>query len=323
MMLISRTLRAVLMGLALLACTASWSHAVARWPDKPVTLIVPYAPGGGTDIVSRLVAQKLSERWGQSVVVENRPGANGVIGSSHVAKAAPDGYTLLMVVGSHAINPVLMKNLPYDTTRGFTPITRLAISPMVLVVANASPYKTLTDLVDAARREPLGVGYSEGQTRLTGELLRQVGKLKTTPVPYKGGAQIMVDVIGGHVISGFTSVLTALPHVNAGNLRVIGVAADDRMPIFPNAMTFKEAGLQGVESLNWYGLFGPAGMSAATVEQIHRDLREVTADPALAKQMRDQGATVVLTPPDAFRAFLAGETRKWAQVAQRGGIQPE
>jgi tripartite-type tricarboxylate transporter receptor subunit TctC len=311
--------------LGAMACTAALAsgHAAAKWPEKTDTLVVPYAPGGGTDIVSRLVAQKLSERWGQSVVVDNRPGANGVIGSSHVHKSAPDGYTLLMVVGSHAINPVLMKSLPYDTVRGFSPITRLAISPMVLVVSKSNPAKSLTDLVSAARSQPLGIGYSEGQTRLTGELLRQAGNLKTIPVSYKGGAQIMVDVIGGHVGAGFTSVLTALPHVQSGNLRVIGVAADQRMSLFPDAMTFKEAGLDGVESLNWYGLFGPAGMSPAIVEQIHHDLQQVTQDPALAKQMKDQGATIVLTPPTEFRAFLDKETRKWADVAKRGGIQPE
>lgn len=316
-------IRVALLALTMLLGALPWQAAQAKWPDKPVTLIVPYAPGGGTDIVSRLMAQKLSELWGQSVVVENRPGANGVIGSSHVAKASADGYTLLMVVGSHAINPVLMKSMPYDTTQAFTPITRLAISPMVLVVSKKSPYKSLKDLVEAARTKPLGVGYSEGQTRLTGELFRQIGHLQTVSVPYKGGSQIMVDVIGGHVEMGFTSVLTALPHVQGGNLRVIGVAADERMSIFPDAMTFKEAGLTGVESLNWYGLFGPAGMPASVVTQINTDLRRVTSDPAVAKQMQDQGAVVVLTPPKEFGKFLGSETQKWASVAQRGGIRPE
>lgn len=311
------------LSLALLGGALPAHAAPGKWPDKPVTLIVPYAPGGGTDIVSRLVAQKLSELWGQSVVVENRPGANGVIGTSHVAKSSADGYTLMMVVGSHAINPVLMKSMPYDTNAAFTPITRLAISPMVLVVSKKSPYKTLSDLVHAARKQPLGVGYSEGQTRLTGELFRQIGQLQTVSVPYKGGSQIMVDVIGGHLDMGFTSVLTAMPHVVGGNLRVIGVAADERMSIFPDAMTFKEAGLGGVESLNWYGLFGPAGLSPQVVSQINADLRRVTSDPAVAKQMQDQGASVVLTPPAQFGQFLTAETRKWAAVAQRGGIQPE
>ena len=294
-----------------------------KFPSKPVTLVVPYSAGGGTDIVGRLMAQRLSELWGQSVVVDNRTGANGVIGSSHVAKAAPDGYTLLLVVGSHAINPVLMKSLPYDTVKAFTPITNIATSPMVLVVASDGPYKNLPDLVRAAREREIAIGYSEGQTRLTGEMIRQAGQLRTTGVPYKGGAPIMVDIIGGHLPAGVTSVLTALPHIHSGKLRVVGVAAEQRMGIFPDAMTFQEAGLQGVQSLNWYGLFGPAGMPAPVVERIHRDLRQVSADPAVVRQMHDQGADLVLTAPAQFRRFVEEETHKWAQVAQRGGIRPE
>ena len=294
-----------------------------RWPAKPVTIVVPYSPGGGTDIVARIVAQRLSEHWGVSVVVDNRSGANGVIGSQHVAKQPPDGLTLLMVVGSHAINPVLMKALPYDTPRAFTPITRLADSPMVLVVSAKAPYKDLRELIEAARKEPMAVGYSEGQTRLTGELMRQAAQLKTEGVPYKGGAPIMVDIIGGHLPMGVTSVLTALPHVQSGSLRVIGVAAAERMPLFPDAMTFRELGYAQVESLSWYGLFGPAGLPAALVAQINADLRRITADPALQKQLTAQGAQVVLTPPEEFARFLQAETGKWAQVAQRGGIQPE
>ncbi len=294
-----------------------------KFPSKPVTIVVPYSAGGGTDIVGRLMAQRLSEVWGQSVVVDNRTGANGVIGSSYVAKAAPDGHTLLLVVGSHAINPVLMKSLPYDTAKAFTPVTNIANSPMVLVVAADGPYKQLPDLLKVARDKEVAVGYSEGQTRLTGELIRQSGNLQITGVPYKGGAPIMVDIIGGHLPAGVTSVLTALPHIHSGKLRVVGVAAEQRMGIFPEAMTFKEAGLAGVQSLNWYGMFGPAGLPDAVVERINQDLRKVAADPAVTKQMQDQGASIVLTPPAEFRRFVEGETRKWAQVAQRGGISAE
>lgn len=318
------TLRRALLcaGAALLAAPLAHAQTPAAWPTKPVTLIVPYSAGGGTDIVARNVAQRLSELWGQSVVVDNRTGANGVIGSSLVAKAPADGYTLMMVVGSHAINPVLMKSMPYDTSKAFTPITRLADSPSVLVVSAKGPYKNLNDLLAAAKKEELAYGYSEGQTRLTGELIRQAGGLKMTGVPYKGGAPIMVDIIGGHLPMGVTSVLTALPHVQAGNLRVVGVAAGERMPLFPEAMTFKEVGLE-VDSLSWYGLFGPAGLSPDIVAQINRDLRKVTSDPALAKQLQSQGAHVVLTPPQEFSQFLAKETAKWSQVAQRGGIKAE
>ena len=315
-----------------LAALAAWGAAPfvpafasesKPYPAKPVTIVVPYSAGGGTDIVGRLMAQRLTEIWGQSVIVDNRTGANGVIGSSYVAKAAPDGYTLLLVVGSHAINPVLMKSLPYDTLKAFTPVTNIATSPMVLVVAANGPYKKLPDLLDAARKEDIAVGYSEGQTRLTGELIRQSGKLKLTGVPYKGGAPIMVDIIGGHLPAGVTSVLTALPHIQSGKLRVVGVAAEQRMSIFPEAMTFQEAGLKGVESLNWYGMFGPAGLPESVIARINEDLRKIAADPAVAKQMHDQGADIVMTPPRQFRGFLESETQKWAQVAQRGGIQPE
>lgn len=318
--------RQMLAGLASLAAVGTAGTAFAqgaKYPSKAVTLVVPYSAGGGTDIVGRLMAQRLSELWGQSVVVDNRTGANGVIGSSTVARSAPDGHTLLLVVGSHAVNPVLMKSLPYDTDKAFTPITNIANSPSVLVVQANGPYKTLADLLAAARKEELGCGYSEGQTRLTGELIRQVGNLKLTGVPYKGGAPIMVDIIGGHLPMGVTSVLTALPHVRSGALRVVGVAADRRMPLFPDAMTFKEAGLNGVESLSWYGLFGPAGLPAPIVAQINQDLKKVAADPVVQKQMHDQGADITLTPPAEFRTFLASETKKWSLVAQRGGITAE
>ncbi len=318
------TRRTALAALAAMASAGAWAQApAAKFPTKPVTLVVPYSAGGGTDIVGRLMAQRLSDLWGQSVVVDNRTGANGVIGSNFVARAPADGHTLLLVVGSHAVNPVLMKSLPYDTDKAFTPITNIANSPSVLVVQANGPYKTLRDVIEAARKEPLGVGYSEGQTRLTGEMIRQAGKLQSTGVPYKGGAPIMVDIIGGHLPMGVTSVLTALPHVRSGALRVVGVADTQRMALFPDAMTFKEAGLDGVESLSWYGLFGPAGLPAPIVAQINQDLKKVAADPAVLKQMEDQGAHITLTPPAEFRSFLAAETKKWTQVAQRGGIRAE
>lgn len=316
--------RTALAALASMAATGAWAQGPAgKYPSKPVTLVVPYSAGGGTDIVGRLMAQRLSDLWGQSVVVDNRTGANGVIGSNFVSRAPADGHMLLLVVGSHAVNPVLMKSLPYDTDKAFTPITNIANSPSVLVVQAAGPYKTLRDVLEAARKEPLGVGYSEGQTRLTGEMIRQAGKLQTTGVPYKGGAPIMVDIIGGHLPMGVTSVLTALPHVRSGALRVVGVADTKRMALFPDAMTFKEAGLDGVESLSWYGLFGPAGLPAPIVAQLNEDLKKVAADPAVKKQMEEQGAHVTLTPPAEFRSFLAAETKKWTLVAQRGGITAE
>lgn len=321
-----KTLAAVASALvigSLLSGPVNAQAPAAKFPTKGVTLVVPYSAGGGTDAIGRLMAQRLSELWGHSVVVENRTGANGAIGSNSVARASADGHTLLLVVGSHAVNPVLMKSLPYDTDKAFTPITNIASSPAVLVVAGNGPYKTLPDLVAAARKQELGIGYSEGQTRLTGELIKQAGKLQTVGVAYKGGAPMIVDVIGGHLPMGVTSVVSALPHVRSGALRVIGVADAKRMGLFPDALTFKEAGLDGVESLNWYGLFAPAGMAPSLVEQLNQDLKKVAADPAVMKQMESQGANMILTPPNEFRAFLASELKKWALVAKRSGITPE
>lgn len=302
---------------------AAWGQGAAKYPSKAVTLVIPYSPGGGTDVVGRLFAQKLSELWGQPVLVDNRTGANGVIGSNLVAHAPADGQTLLLVVGSHAVNPVLMKSLPYETDKAFTPITNVASSPSVLVVRADGPYKTLPDLVAAARKEELAIGYSEGQSRLTGEVIKHAGKLKMVGVPYKGGAPMLVDIIGGHLPMGVTSVVSAMPHVRSGALRVIGVADSRRLGLFPDAMTFKEAGLEGVESLNWYGLFGPAGLPAAIVEQINKDLKKVAADPAVVKRMESQGAAITLTPPAEFRTFLGSELAKWKRVAQQSGIAPE
>ncbi|MCZ2496366.1 tripartite tricarboxylate transporter substrate binding protein [Xylophilus sp. Kf1] len=305
------------------AAQAAGAPEAPRFPRKPVTLVVPYSAGGGTDIVGRLLAQKLGDRWGQSVLVDNRTGANGVIGSALVAKAAPDGYTLLLVVGSHAVNPALMKSIPYDTVAAFSSITNVAVSPMVLVVSAKGPYKNLPELLAAARKDELGVGNSEGQTRLTGELVRQAAGLRTVEVAYKGGAPMMVDIIGGHLPMGYTSVLTALPHVQAGNMRVVGVAGRERIAVFPDAMTFAEAGVPGVESLSWYGMFGPAGMPAPLVEQIGHDLRAACADPAVVAQLRDQGAQLLLGSPAELDRFVRAEAAKWAAVAQRGGIRPE
>lgn len=320
-----RSAIAALVSMAALTGLGTWAKpaAAAKYPAKMVTLVVPYSAGGGTDIVGRLMAQKLGDIWGQSVVVDNRTGANGVIGSNVVSRAPADGHTLLLVVGSHAVNPVLMKSLPYDTNKAFTPITNIASSPSVLVVQANGPYQTLSDVLEAARKEPLGIGYSEGQTRLTGEMIRQAGQLQAMGVPYKGGAPMMVDIIGGHLPMGVTSVLTALPHVRSGALRVVGVADSQRMALFPDAMTFQEAGLEGVESLSWYGLFGPADLPDSIVTQINQDLRQVAADPAVMKQMDEQGAQVTLMPPEEFRRFLEAETKKWSAVAQRGGITPE
>lgn len=313
-----------LMAAALLASSASTS-AMAKdvWPQKPVTLVVPYAPGGGTDIIARLIGAKLSEIWGQNVIVENKSGANGIIGSNDIARSRPDGYKIMLVVGSHIINPVLTKSMPFNTDEDFTPITRLAVSPLVLVVPAEGKFKDLDTFLKLAKDDTTAIGYSEGQTQLTVELIRQATGAKISSIPYRGGSPLMVDIIGGHVASGVTSVLTSLPHVQSGKLKVIGIADKNRLSVFPDAKTFTEAGFDAVESLSWYGLFGPKGMPEDVVAQINTSLLTATQDPTIAKQLADQGATVVLDTPAQFQDYLNKEKQKWTKVAQQGGIEAQ
>ena len=307
----------------LLTGTGAIAAETAAWPTKPVTLMVPYAGGGGTDILARLVGSKLAEIWGQSVIVENKAGANGVIGSAEIARSAPDGYKVMLVVGSHVINSILTKSVPFDSLTDFTPITLLAASPMVLVVQKDGKFPDLETFIKKGKQAPISVGYSEGATQLTGELIRQKAGIQVVPVPYKGGAPLMIDIIGGHVDSGVTSVLTALPHVKSGKLMVIGTTADKKLEMYPNAVTFKQAGYPQVEALSWYGLFGPKGMPEDVVRKFHDSLIKATQDPTIAKQLEEQGATVSLNSQADFIKFLEGEKIKWAEVAKAGNIQQE
>lgn len=305
------------------ASSVTYAANEVTWPTKPVTLMVPYAPGGGTDIIARLVGSKLSEVWGQTVIVENKAGANGAIGSADIAKSSPDGYKIMLVVGSHIINPILTKSVPYDTDKDFTPITLIAASPSVLVVQRDGKFPNLEAFIAAGKKSDVSVGYSEGQTQLTGELIKQKAGIHLVAVPYKGGSPLMVDIIGGHVEAGVTSVLTALPHVKSGKLMVIGIADEKKLPVFPEAITFKQAGYPEVQSLSWYGLFGPKGMPVEIVNKIKEGLVKATQDPAIARQLDEQGATVILNSQAEFKAFLEGEKIKWAEVARKGNIQAQ
>jgi tripartite-type tricarboxylate transporter receptor subunit TctC len=316
-------LAAVAASLLMTSTAVNAADAASTWPTKPVTLMVPYAGGGGTDILARLVGSKLAEIWGQSVIVENKAGANGVIGSAEIARSAPDGYKVMLVVGSHVINPILTKTVPFDSLKDFTPITLLAASPMVLVVQKDGKFPNLETFIKKGKEASITVGYSEGATQLTGELIRQKAGIKVVPVPYKGGSPLMIDIIGGHVDSGVTSVLTALPHVKSGKLDVIGTTADKRLEMYPNGETFKQAGYPEVEALSWYGLFGPKGMPEEVVRKFHESLVKATQDPAIAKQLAEQGATIYLNSQADFIKFLEGEKIKWANVAKAGNIQPE
>jgi tripartite-type tricarboxylate transporter receptor subunit TctC len=312
---------AACLALALVPCAAS----AQAYPAKGVRIMVPYAPGGGTDILARLFAQKLSESWGQSVVVENRAGANGVIGSEVIARSPPDGYNLVLVVAAHVINASLYAKMPFDVIKDFTPVTLVAASPWVVVVNPSVPAKNIRELIALAKAQPgkLSFGSSEPSSRLAGEMFKSLAGIDLLHVPYKGGSQIMTDMLGGHVQVGFTSVLTVLQHYKTGNLRVLGVSGRKRSPSMPDIPTVIEAGLPGYETSAWYGMYAPAGTPKEIVNKIQQEIARISTLPEVKERLLQLGAEPVASTPEDFAAFTKSELAKFAKTVKDAGIEPE
>ena len=311
-----------LLAAALLAISL---HAFAQdYPNKPIRVVVPYSPGGGTDVLSRAIGERLGVALGQSVVVENRPGANGAIGSEAVAKSAPDGYTLVVVTGTHVINPFLQK-VPFDTLNDFTPVTFAAISKMVLVAGLQQPFTTIKELIAYAKANPakLTIGNSEAATMLTGELLKLMAGIELQQVPYKGGAPLMSDVVGGHIPLAVTSVTTVMPFYKSQKLRVLGVTSKQRSGAMPEVPTIAEAGVPGYEVLSWYVILGPKGMPKTIAERLQREVAKIVAAPAMKERFDTLGAEAAATTPDETAAIMKADMEKWAGVIQKVGIKPQ
>mgnify|MGYP001347411247 CR=1 FL=1 len=311
-----------LLAAALLAISL---HAFAQdYPNKPIRVVVPYSPGGGTDVLSRAIGERLGVALGQSVVVENRPGANGAIGSEAVAKSAPDGYTLVVVTGTHVINPFLQK-VPFDTLNDFTPVTFAAISKMVLVAGLQQPFTTIKELIAYAKANPakLTIGNSEAATMLTGELLKLMAGIELQQVPYKGGAPLMSDVVGGHIPLAVTSVTTVMPFYKSQKLRVLGVTSKQRSGAMPEVPTIAEAGVPGYEVLSWYVILGPKGMPKMIAERLQREVAKIVAAPAMKERFDTLGAEAAATTPDETAAIMKADMEKWAGVIQKVGIKPQ
>ncbi|MGR4871152.1 Bug family tripartite tricarboxylate transporter substrate binding protein [Variovorax sp. LARHSF232] len=308
-----------------LAATTSPAAGANFHPTKPVTLIVPYTAGGGTDVVGRLFAKELGEMWGQPVLVENRTGASGTIGAGFVAKAAPDGHTLLLSVASIAINPYVLGKLPYNTKTDFTPITVLA-KPVVVMVG--SPGLKATDIrsfVALAKKEP-GVytfASSEPSTRLYGERLADEAQIKLVNIPYKGAQQWLGDIMGNLVDTGFGSITSVLPMMKDGRMKVLGIAAARRSELLPNVPTFSEQGVTGLDSRSWYGLFGPGRLPAATAAAIHADVATVLAKPAIQARLAELGAEPGGEAPEAFAQRFQRELVEYGELTRKLGIQAE
>ena len=302
--------------------------AAQDYPTKPIRLIIPFPPGGGSDVTGRVMATALSERLGRQVIVDNRAGAGGVIGSELAANAPGDGYTLLMVSLAHVINPWLydLKGR-YHPIKSFAPVAIIAGSPVVLVVNPSVPVNSVADLVALAKKQPGKLQYASAGvgsvTHLAGELFKYTARVDILHVPYKGAGPATLDVVGGHSHLLFGGLLATVPQVRSGKLRALGVGSLKRNPVLPDVPSIAEAGVPGYETVNWFGVVAPAGLPAAIVERLHREATAVQNLPEVRKQFDADGATVLQMNPARFGAYMAADMNKWERVVKEGGIKAQ
>ena len=297
------------------------------YPNKPVHVIISFTPGSSTDIVGRIVSQKLSEIWNQPVVPENRAGAGGSIGSAVVAKAAADGYTLLINSSAHSVNPAIYAKLPYDTARDFTDIAPLAVQPNVLVVNAAAPYKSLMDLVNAAKAKPGAINWGHAGigsgTHLNTEKFVAAANLKVTQVPFKGTPEVIQAMFSGSVDCYWVPISAGMSHIKSGRLRPLAVSTAKRNPTLPDVPTTGEAGVKDADAPLWFGLWGPAGMPADLVNKINADLRRALADSGVKERLANLGNDTMDMSPQEFARFVRSEIEDYQRVVRNAGIKPQ
>ncbi|TXI81004.1 MAG: tripartite tricarboxylate transporter substrate binding protein [Cupriavidus sp.] len=314
--------------LAAASLGASAADAQAEWPGKVITYVVPYPAGGTTDILARLLAQKLGQSLHTTVIVENRPGATGAIGSAFVARAAPDGYTLLGAsTASHAINPALNPRLPYDAVKAFTPVALVGTIPSVLIVGPNSPYRNVAQLLAAARQKPDAISYASGGSgtilQMSAELLKEQQSVRMTHVPYKGDVPAIQDVMAGHVDFMFAPTPPILPHIEAGKLRALAVATAARVPTLPNVPTMAEAGVPNFEAEQWQGVFAPAGTPAPVVQRLNAEINRALQEADVKAQLARLGIKVVGGPPERLAEMQKADIAKWGRVGKAAHISLE
>ena len=310
-----------------LACAIATAHGVfaQTYPVKPVRLVVPVGPGGGTDILGRAIAQRLGDALGQLVIVENRGGAAGNIGTELVAKAAPDGYTLVIVNTSFAVNPSLYRNMPFDTVRDLTPIAHLTVSPLLLVAHPSLPVKSARELIALAKARPGELNFASsgsGQSNhLAGELFNTMAQVKMVHVPYRGGGAVLTELLGGHVTLFFGGIISTLPHAKAGKLRPLGVTSLKRTRAIPEVPTIAEAALPGFEAVGWYGILGPASLPAPIVGRLSAEIMKIVQTPEMQERIVKDGSDPVGSTPGQFVAFIRNEMAKWGKVVRESGAR--
>ena len=306
------------------AIVCGGAHA-QPYPSKPVRIVVPYAPGGGVDIVARAVGQELTKRLNQQIVIENKTGAGGNIGSDSVAKAAPDGYTLLMASPANTINSSLYTKMPYDPARDLAPIALIATVPTVLLANRSLPVKDVKQLVALAKAKPGALTYGSGGSgtteHLAGEMFKAAARIDMLHVPYKGGAAVLTDLVGGQIALMFVNQVFALQHIKAGTVKALGVASKERSPALPDVPTFAEAGYPDMLVAVWWGVMGPAGMPKEVVAQLNREIGAALSSPEMKERLQTLSARPIGGTPEQFAAFFTDETARWARVVKSSGAK--
>jgi tripartite-type tricarboxylate transporter receptor subunit TctC len=324
----TKWIRTALMSLCAALGIAANAPAQAPWPSKPVTYVVPFAPGGNTDTLARLLGKDLAAALGQPVVIENKPGAGGNIGSEYVAKAAPDGYTILGgTISSHSINPSVYPKMPYDAVKSFEPVIMIGRSPLVLVVGAGTPYKTFNDLVSAAKAKPGGLTYASAgngtSPHLAAELLKGLIKIDISHVPYKGSGPALNDVLAGHVPMMFDTTLVVGQQVKAGKLRALMVAAPKRLDSLPDVPTAAEVGVKGFEVSSWQAVFAPAGTPKPIVQRLNSEIARILKSPEIKARLDTLAVEPDGGPPESLGNFQKAEIARWAKVVKEAGIKPD
>ena len=301
------------------------AHAQS-YPTKPVKMVVPSAPGGGTDIIARLLAKAFTSAFGQSFFVENKPGANGILALESVAKSPADGYTLLMAnLGPNAINAGVYQKLPYDSIKDFTPITLTSVVPLVILVTNSMPVKTMPELIAYAKANPTKLSFASAgngaANHLAGEMIKSMAGIQMTHIPYKGDSPGMPDVISGTVSMMFPTIIAGMPNIKSGSMRPIAVTGAKRSSSLPDIPTVSESGIPGFEAVSWGGVMGPAGMPADIVKRLNTEIIRILKLPDISEKMTSLGADIVGSSPEEFDKYLRAEISKWGKVARENNIR--
>jgi len=320
-------MKTILRIFAAIAAAATAQAFAQAYPNKPVHVIISFTPGSSTDIVGRIVMQKVSEMWGQPVVPENRAGAGGSIGSNAVAKAVPDGYTLLINSNAHSANPAIYAKLQYDTTKDFVDIVPLAIQPNVLVVNSGSPYKTLMDLVNAAKAKPGSINWGHAGigsgTHLNTEKFVFAAKIDVTQIPFKGTPEVIQAMLSGSVDCYWAPISAAIPHIKGGRVRPLAVSTAKRNNQLPDVPTTGEAGVQGADAPLWFGIWAPAGTPANIVAKINADTRKALADPGVRERLVNLGSETMDMSPEEFAKLVRSEMDDYARVLKAANFKPQ